>query len=81
MNKALNISELRNGQHKIEVKTSFLQNSGNLIVSTYNISSAPVYFTVEVPEPFPTVLVVAVSVASASIIIVGLLVYFKKRKH
>jgi N-acetylneuraminic acid mutarotase len=33
------------------------------------------------PEPFPTVLVVAVSVASAGIIVVGLLVYFKKRKR
>jgi hypothetical protein len=80
MNEALNISELRNGQHKIEVNASFLQNSANLIVSTYNISSAPVYFAVEVPEPFPVVPVAATSVIIA-VIGIGLLVYFKKRKH
>jgi hypothetical protein len=33
------------------------------------------------PEPFPTALVAVASVASAGIIAVGLLVYFKKRKH
>jgi hypothetical protein len=79
-NEALNISELRNGQHKIEVKASFLQNSANFILSAYNISSAPVYFAVEVPEPFPTTLVAA-SAASVAVIGLGLLVYFKKRKH
>ena len=80
MNKALNISELRNGQHKIEVKASFLQNSANLILSTYNISSAPVYFTVELPEPFPTATVAAVSGISA-VVVVGAIVafYFRKR--
>jgi hypothetical protein len=46
MNTALNISELRNGRHKIEVKAIFLQNSANLILYPYNISSAPVYFAV-----------------------------------
>jgi N-acetylneuraminic acid mutarotase len=43
-------------------------------------SSTPYQEPTTKPEPFPTVLVVAVSVASAGIIIVGLLVYFKKRK-
>jgi hypothetical protein len=33
------------------------------------------------PAPFPTALVIVASVASAGIIAVGLLVYFKKRKH
>jgi N-acetylneuraminic acid mutarotase len=33
------------------------------------------------PEPFPTALVIAASGASIAIIGVGLLVYFKKRKH
>jgi hypothetical protein len=80
MNEALNISELRNGQHKIEVKASFLQNSANLILSTHNISSAPVYFAVEVPEPFPTTLVAA-SATSVAVIGLGLIVYFKKCKH
>ena len=81
MNEALNISELRNGQHKIEVKASFLQNSANLILSTYNTSSAPIYFAVEVPEPFPTSLVIAASGVSVLIVGASLLVYFKKRKQ
>ena len=81
MNEGLNISELRNGQHKIEVKASFLQNSANLILSTYNISSAPVSFAVEVPAPFPTTLVAVASGASAAVVGVGLIVYFKRRKH
>jgi parallel beta-helix repeat protein len=39
-------------------------------------------FTVAVPEPFPTTLVAVASVASAGIIAaVGLLLYFKKRRH
>ena len=33
------------------------------------------------PESFPTVLVAAASVASVAVIGIGLLVYFKKRKH
>jgi N-acetylneuraminic acid mutarotase len=33
------------------------------------------------PEPFPTTLVVATSVAAVATVGVGLLVYFKKRKH
>ena len=81
MNEALNISELRNGQHKIEVKASFLQNSANLIVSTYNISSAPVYFAIEVPEPFPTVPVAVASVAVVAVVIAGLLLYLRRRKR
>ena len=82
MNKALNISELRNGQHKIEVKASFLQNSANLILSTYNISSAPVSFAVEVPAPFPTTTLAAVSGISAVVAVgVVLAIYFKKRKR
>jgi hypothetical protein len=81
MNEALNISELRNGQHKIEVKASFLQNSANLILSTYNISSAPVYFAVEVPEPFPITLVAVASVAVVAVVIAGLLLYLRRRKR
>jgi hypothetical protein len=42
-------------------------------------ASATISFNVELP--FPTMLVVDVFVASAGIIAVGLLVYFKKRKH
>jgi len=44
-------------------------------------ASETVTFTVAVPEPFPTVPVAAASVALVAVVIVGLLVYFKKRKH
>jgi hypothetical protein len=43
-------------------------------------ASETVTFTVAVPEPFPVVLVAAVSVAVV-VVAIGLLVYFKKRKH
>jgi N-acetylneuraminic acid mutarotase len=44
-------------------------------------ASETIYFNVGVPEPFPTALVAAASGASVAIIGIGLLVYFKKRKH
>jgi nitrous oxidase accessory protein len=44
-------------------------------------ASEPVFFTVELPEPFPTTLVAAASGVSVAIIGMGLLVYFKKRNH
>ena len=39
------------------------------------------FFNVDLPEPFPVATVAAVSGTSVAIIGVGLLVYFKKRKH
>ena len=160
----LNVSELSNGQHKIEVTASFTANINNLFVPTYDFSSAPIYFTVyntpppvvsiislenktyneidlsliftvdkltswtaysldtqanvtisgnsslpelsygshsitvyandslgkmgasetiyfNISEPFPTMFVVVASAASVAVIGVGLVVYFKKRKH
>ena len=162
----LNVSELSNGQHKMEVTASFAANINNLFVPTYDFSSAPIYFTVyntpppavsiislenttyneidlslifavdkptswiaysldnqanitisenttlsglsngshhitvyandtsnnmaasktiyfsvEAPEPFQTVPVAVASVAMIAVVGVGLLFYFKKRKH
>jgi len=160
----LNVSELSNGQHKMEVTASFAANINNLFVPTYDFSSAPIYFTVyntpppavsiislenttyneidlslifavdkptswiaysldnqanitienttlsglsngshhitvyandtsnnmaasktiyfsvEAPEPFPTVPVAVASVAAVAVASIGLLFYFKKRK-
>jgi len=42
-------------------------------------SSETIYFSVEVPEPFPTTLVIS-SVITVAVVGIGLLVYFKKRK-
>jgi hypothetical protein len=67
------LSGLSNGLHNVTVyaKDTF-GNEG---------ASETITFNVEVPEPFPTALVVAASVATVAVMGVGLLVYFKKRKH
>jgi len=44
-------------------------------------SPEPTPYEEPIPEPFPTTLVATASIASAAIVGLGLLVYFKKRKH
>ena len=44
-------------------------------------TSETIYFTIEKPEPFPTIPVAAASGVSVAAVGVGLLMYFKKRKH
>jgi LPXTG-motif cell wall-anchored protein len=47
-----------------------------------NMGASPtVPFTVAKPEPFPTALVATASGLSVAVVGLGLLVYFKKRKH
>jgi hypothetical protein len=65
------LPELSNGLHNVTVYA--WDEAGNVG------ASETMYFSVEVP--FPTALVAAASVASAGVIAVGLLVYFKKRKY
>jgi parallel beta-helix repeat protein len=67
------LSGLSNGSHNVTVyaKDPF-GNEG---------ASETITFNVEVPEPFPTALVVAASIATVSVVGVGLLVYFKKRER
>jgi hypothetical protein len=67
------LSGLSNGSHHITVYAN--DTSNNMAAST------TIYFSVEASEPFPTIPVAAASGASLAIIGVGLLVYFKKRKH
>jgi hypothetical protein len=64
------LTELSNGLHKITVYAN--NTYGNVVVPE------TVFFTI---EPFPVVPVAIASIALASIIAVGLLLYFKKRKH
>ena len=65
------LTGLANGDHNVTVyATDEAGNTG---------ASETIYFNVEVPEPFPTTLVIA-SVITVAVIGVGLLVYFKKRK-
>jgi N-acetylneuraminic acid mutarotase len=58
----------------------------NVTVSAFDAAgnmgaSETVFFAIAEPEPFPTVLVATASGASAAIIAVGLLVYFRRRKR
>jgi hypothetical protein len=62
---------LPNGDHNVTVYAT--DEFGNTGVSK------TIHFNVE--APFPTALVVAVSVAAVVVVGIGLLVYFKKRKH
>ena len=67
------ISELPNGLHNVTVYArDTFGNEG---------ASETITFYIDVPEPFPTALVVAASVAAAVVVGAGVLVYFKKRKH
>jgi hypothetical protein len=66
------LSGLPNGSHNLTLYVT--DKSGNIGASDI------IYFSVEVPEPFPTTLVVA-SVITVAVVGIGMLVYFKKRKH
>ena len=65
------LGELPNGSHNLTVYVT--DQSGNTGFSE------TIYFTVDVPEPFPTTLIVA-SVITVAVYSIGLLVYFKKRQ-
>jgi hypothetical protein len=64
---------LPNGQYNLTVCVTDL--GGRVGVSE------TVYFTVELPEAFPTTLVAAISAVGIAAFSVGMVVYFKKRKH
>jgi hypothetical protein len=66
------LTGLPNGGHNVIVYGT--DEAGNVGVSQ------TVYFEVDVPEPFPTTMVIA-SVITVAVVGVGLLVYFKKRKR
>jgi hypothetical protein len=64
------LTGLSNGEHNVTVYyADIVGNVG---------ASETLYFTVAVPDPFPTTLVIT---ASLALVGVGLLVYFKKHKH
>lgn len=44
-------------------------------------TSKTISFNIDTPEPFPTVIIVAASATSAVMVVMGLLLYLKKRKH
>jgi parallel beta-helix repeat protein len=66
------LSELTNGVHNITVYAEdTFGNEG---------ASETIIFNIDVPEPFPTTLVLA-SVITVAVVSIGLLLYFKKRTH
>jgi hypothetical protein len=66
------LTGLSDGGHNVTVYAT--DEAGNTGVSEV------IYFSVDVPEPFPTTLVV-VAVVSVAFVAIGLLMYFKKRKR
>jgi len=67
------LSGLPNGNHSLTVYAK--DEAGN------TGASETVFFSVNVPETFPIVPIVVASAVSVVIISIGLLVYFRKRKH
>jgi hypothetical protein len=67
------LADLTTGEHYVTVyATDLVGHIG---------TSETIYFSIEVPEPFPVVPVAAASLATVAVVGVGLMVYFKKRKH
>jgi hypothetical protein len=64
---------LPNGDHNVTIYA--IDEAGNTGVSKTT------YFSVDVPEPFPTTLIAATCGVAVAIIGIGLLVYFKKRNQ
>lgn len=64
---------LPNGEHNVTVYAT--DNAGNIGASN------TIYFSVEVPKPFPTTIVATASSASVVVVSLGVLVYFKKHKR
>ena len=69
----ITLTDLPNGAHSLTVYAKYAEGS---IGASENIS-----FSIDAPDPFPTVPVAFASGVSAIAIAAGLLIYFKKRKH
>jgi hypothetical protein len=67
------LTGLPNGYHNITIYA--MNEAGN------TGTSETTYFNVDVPEPFPSWLIVAVIITFVAVVVVSLSVYFKKRKH
>jgi hypothetical protein len=70
---SLTLTGLAEGAHNVTLYAADL--AGN------TATPKTLFFSVDLPEPFPVVPVAAASVATAIVVGVGLLVYFKKRKR
>ena len=70
------LTVLSDGTHTITVYVFTERGQANSQTVHFTVSPEPI----PEPEPFPTTLV-AVSIVSVTVVSIGLLVYFKKRKH
>jgi hypothetical protein len=68
----MTLTDLLDGEHNLMLFA--IDSAGNIG------SSETLYFTVDVPESFPVMTVIAIAVVVALVLGTGLLVYFKKRK-
>jgi hypothetical protein len=69
----VSLKGLLNGLHNLTVYAN--DTYGNMG------ASETISFTVAVPEPFPFVPVAVASATTTTVVAIGVLVYFKKRKH
>jgi hypothetical protein len=70
VNGNITLTELPNGDHNVTVSAT--DEFGNTGVSEM------IYFSVEVPEPFPTTILVVASALSIAVISIGSVAYFRK---
>jgi hypothetical protein len=71
------LPELTEGHHNITVHAEYYYNPYDI----HRESESNAYFTIDTKQPFPTTIVATISGASIIAVSLGLLVYFKKRKH
>ena len=73
---------LSEGLHNVTVYANdTIGRKGNSATVTFNITQESEELPASEPEPFPTTVVITATGASMAVVGVGLLVYFKKRKH
>lgn len=67
------LTELSNGEHNVTVYATDKEgNTG---------ASETIYFTVQAPDPFPTIPVAVVSTASVVVVCIGIFLYLRRNKR
>jgi hypothetical protein len=79
-NLSIKLEGLLEGNHHIDVTAEGLVKYKDSYVSVGGGTIDTIYFIVTEESSFPTTLLIA-SLSAATVVVTGLLVYFKKRKH
>jgi hypothetical protein len=79
----LNLTEIPEGNRSIVIYATEAGFYGTMWREGFLIDgSSSVNFTIDtITEPFPATFIVAMASSSVAVVSVGLIVYFKKRKH